>query len=865
MPLVLGAHIGPYEILAPLGAGGMGEVYRARDARLGRDVAIKVLPASFSSDPDRLRRFEQEAHASGALNHPNILAIYDIGTHEGSPFLVTELLEGETLRECLQSGPLPLRKALNVGVKVARGISAAHEKGIIHRDLKPANLFLTTDGLVKILDFGLAKLKQPEDANVGNTQTPTKTVGAETEPGMVLGTVGYMSPEQVRGKTADARSDLFSLGTILYEMLSGERPFQRDSSADTMAAILKEDPPQLSNEGRKIPPGVERIVRHCLEKDPVERFQSARDLAFDLETLSETSTTSTAQGSVAPKSQIQKLLAPFASALVLLALGAVGTYFMGMRAGSNPPPTFHQLTFKRGVIYSARFAPDGQTVIYSASWDGQAPQLYSTRPDAPESRPLEMRDSNLFAVSSTGQMAISLGCRIVLFGECGGTLANMPFSGGAPRELAQDVISADWTANGGELVIARRAVGKFRIEFPLGKRLYESAGWLRSVRISPRGDAVAFVEHPANGTDVGSVVVVDMNGDRKLLSGGWVSLEGLGWSPRGDEVWIAGTKDHAWANEIHGLDLFGRDRVILRLPGILRLHDISREGRVLLSTEGWRYGILFRGPGDEKERDFSWLDFSLVSDLSSDGRNLAFAEPGEAAGTLIFAYMRKSDGSQAVRLGDCALPVFSPDQKRILCESVNGDQLEVIATGAAESKSITPYGITQHGVFGWVPGGKEIVFEGYDGHSWRIYFQDLDGGKPRAITPEILPHTQQWANLVSPDGKWLVGQDFEGKVWLYPVDGGSPHPVQGIEENEGWVNWSANGRSAYIRDLGKVPTRVFRLDLSTGEKEPFIQLSPGDPLGLASIRSVRVTPDGKSYAYTYERALSELYLVEGLK
>jgi eukaryotic-like serine/threonine-protein kinase len=864
MTLTSGMKVGPYEVVAPLGAGGMGEVYRARDARLGRDVAIKVLPASFSSDPDRLRRFEQEARAAGALNHANILAIYDIGTHDGSPFLVTELLDGETLRERLQSGPLPLRKALDVGVQVARGISAAHEKGIVHRDLKPANLFLTTDGRVKILDFGLAKLKQPEGASAGETQAPTKTVDAETEPGIVLGTVGYMSPEQVRGKPADARSDIFSLGTILYEMLSGERPFQRDSSADTMAAILKEDPPELSNEGRKIPPGVERIVRHCLEKDPAERFQSARDLAFDLETLSGTSTAATARGRVAPKSQSQKLLAPIAAALVLLTLGAAGAHFLEKRAGSNPLPTFHQLTFKRGVIYSARFAPDGQTVIYSASWDGEAPQLYSTRPGAPESRPLEVRDSNLFAVSPTGQMALSLSCRIVLIAECGGTLASMPFSGGAPRELAQDVISADWTADGNNLAVARRAAGKFRIEFPLGKRLYESPGWLRSVRVSPRGDALAFVEHPVGGSDIGSVAVLDMNGDRKLLSGGWVSLEGLGWSPRGDEVWIAGTKDHAWANEIHGLDFSGRDRVILRLPGILRLHDISREGRVLLSTERWRYGILFRGPADEKERDLSWLDFSLVSDLSPDGRNLAFAEPGEAAGILIFAYMRKSDGSQAIRLGDCALPVFSPDQKRVLCESVNGDQFEVIATAAAESKSITPYGITQHGAFGWLPDGKEIFFEGYDGHSWRIYTQGLDGGKPRLITPEILPHTQ-WANLVSPDGKWLVGQDLEGKAWLYPVAGGSPHPLQGLEENEGWVNWSEDGRSAYIRDLGKVPTRVFRLDLSTGKKQPFIDLAPGDPLGMSSIRSVRVTPDGKSYAYTYERALSELYLVEGVK
>jgi serine/threonine protein kinase len=864
MALFLGTKLGPYEIVAPLGAGGMGEVYRARDARLGRDVAIKVLPASFSSDSDRLRRFEQEARAAGALNHGNILAIYDIGTHEGSPFLVTELLGGETLRERLQSGPLPLRKALDVAVQVARGISAAHEKGIVHRDLKPANLFLTTDGRVKILDFGLAKLKQPENTGAAETQAPTKTVDAETEPGVVLGTVGYMSPEQVRGKPADARSDIFSLGTILYEMLSGERPFQRDSSADAMAAILKEDPPELSNEGRKIPPGVERIVRHCLEKDPAERFQSARDLAFDLESVSGTSTTSTARGPVATKLQPQKWLAPIAAALVLLALGAAGAHFLETRTGSNPLPTFHQLTFKRGMIYSARFAPDGQTVIYSASWDGNPPQLYSTRPDGPESRPLDMKDSNLFAVSSTGELAISLGCRIVLFSDCGGTLASMPFSGGAPRELAQDVISADWTANANKLAVARQGAGKFNIEFPLGNPLYESPGWLRFVRVSPRGDTVAFVEHPARGSDIGSVAVMDVKGDRKLFSGGWLSLEGLGWPPRGNEVWIAGTKDHAWANEIHGLDFSGKDRVILRLPGILRLHDISREGRVLLSKEVWTHGIFFRGPADEKERDLSWLDFSSVSDLSPDGKNLAFFEPGEGAGILTFAYVRKSDGSQAVRLGDCGSPVLSPDQKSILCESENGDQLSVIATGAAESKNITPFGITQYGSFGWLPGGKEIYIEGYDGHSWRIYIQDLAGGRPRPTAPAILPHTR-WANLVSPDGKWIVGQDVQGKAWLYPLAGGSPHLVQGLEENEFWVNWSADGRSAYVCDLGKVPARMFRLDLSTGKKQLFLELSPADPLGLSAILAVRVTPDGKSYAYTYKRVLSELYLVEGVK
>jgi Tol biopolymer transport system component/tRNA A-37 threonylcarbamoyl transferase component Bud32 len=336
MPLVPGTRLGPYEIMTPLGAGGMGEVYRAQDTRLGRDVAIKVLPASFSSDTERLRRFEQEARAAGALNHPNVLAIYDIGTHDGAPYLVTELLEGETLRERLQNGSLPLRKALDIAIQAARGVGAAHDKGIIHRDLKPANIFLTHDGRVKILDFGLAKLTQRDASGIGETQSVMRTAmdSGQTEAGMVLGTAGYMSPEQVRGKPADARSDIFALGAILYEMLSGERAFEKESSADTMAAILKEEPPELSGEGKKIPPASERIVRHCLEKSPAERFQSARDLAFALEAVSGSST-SVGRPSVglgAPEKQRKWILPAAAGALALAAVAVIAFLYWPMKS-----------------------------------------------------------------------------------------------------------------------------------------------------------------------------------------------------------------------------------------------------------------------------------------------------------------------------------------------------------------------------------------------------------------------------------------------------------------------------------------------------------------------------------------------------
>ena len=418
MSLTNGSKIGPYEILSPLGAGGMGEVYRARDTRLGRDVAIKVLPERMARDAERLRRFETEARAVAALNHPNILSIHDVGTHNGAPYLVSECLEGQSLRQELSSGALPLRRAIEYGTQIAQGLAAAHDKGIIHRDLKPENVFVTRDGRVKILDFGLAKLSQPEaESNEGAT-----VEAVPTSAGAVMGTVGYMSPEQVRGEPADARSDIFSLGTILYETLSGQRAFQRDTSAETMTAILKEDPVELSVTGKPISPALERIVRRCLEKKPLQRFQSARDLGFNLEGLSGISSASSISGPhTVPQVKQRPRWIPAAAAVLLLVLIGTASWVLGRRSASLSMPSYHQLTFERGLVYAARFAADGRSIIYSASWNGQPLQLYSTIPDSPESRPLNLENSTLFAVSSS-ELAISLGCKDRYIGLCQGTL-----------------------------------------------------------------------------------------------------------------------------------------------------------------------------------------------------------------------------------------------------------------------------------------------------------------------------------------------------------------------------------------------------------------------------------------------------------
>jgi len=528
MPLSAGARLGPYQIVALLGAGGMGEVYRARDPRIGREVAIKVLAPSFSGDADRLRRFEQEARAAGTLNHPNVLAIYDVGTQDGAPYLVSELLEGQTLRSRLGSA-LAVRKAIDYALQVVHGLSAAHEKGIVHRDLKPENIFITKEGHVKILDFGLAKLSHPEI--MGAQQSELSTID-RTESGVVLGTVGYMSPEQVSGRRVDHRSDIFSFGAILYEMLSGRKAFRGERPVEKMNAILNEEPAPLSGTSKNISPALERIVVDCLGKKPEERFQSARDLALALEAISMTSEPSSA----APGISRKRRWLPVVVSIILVA-GIVSAFFTGKRVERAltkiqpaSQPKFQRLTFRRGTIYSARFAPDGHIIVYSAAWEGKPPEIYSSVPESGEYRSLGLSNAGILSISRTGEMAILLHCRYV-GPDIGliGTLARVSMSGGAPRELTENVISADWTPDGRNLAAVRQLGGTYRLEFPIGKTLYETPNIIRDVRVSPKGSWIAFLEARENDN---AVIAIDQTGKMQTLSRGWALVWGLAWSHR---------------------------------------------------------------------------------------------------------------------------------------------------------------------------------------------------------------------------------------------------------------------------------------------------------------------------------------------
>ena len=514
MTLTSGDKLGPYEIQSPLGAGGMGEVYRARDTRLDRDVAIKVLPESFARDADRLRRFEQEARTVAALNHPNILGVYDIGQHQGSPYMVCELLDGETLRDKMHEGPIPQRRAIEYASQIAEGLAAAHDKGVVHRDLKPENVFVTKDGRVKMLDFGLAKLARIEAGRAATADGATAAVPAHTMPGMVLGTAGYMSPEQVRGKEVDARTDIFAFGAVLYEMLSGQRAFKGESSVETMNAILKDDPPELETDKLKISPGLERIVRRCLEKEPARRFHSARDVGFALEAISGTSSGSGVNRRALPP-EPPAVDARRRLALVLVA-AVLAAYFVGRRNVSSSTASYRQLTFDPGYAGPARFTRDGNTVVYSAAWNGGARQLYTQRSNSVQATPLNL-DADVLGIADNGDMAVILKRRFLATWLQRGTLARLPLEGGAPRPILDDVYEADITRDGKEFAVVRRDRGKQRLEFPIGKVLFETSGWISDVRISPDGTQVAFIDHPVPD-DRGAVALVDTQGVIKRLT-----------------------------------------------------------------------------------------------------------------------------------------------------------------------------------------------------------------------------------------------------------------------------------------------------------------------------------------------------------
>jgi eukaryotic-like serine/threonine-protein kinase len=863
-----GTKLGPYEIVSLLGAGGMGEVYRARDSRLRRDVAIKVLPQELSLDVDRMRRFEQEALATAALNHPNILAVFDIGTSDGSPYVVSELLEGETLRDRLRSGSVAARKALDYALQIAHGLAAAHEKGIIHRDLKPENLFVTKDGRVKILDFGLAKLTQAEPGS--HTSMPTVTHGA-TEAGVVMGTAGYMSPEQVRGMALDPRSDIFSFGAILYEMLSGKRAFHGDTPADTMSSILKEDPPELSETNRNVSPALERIVQHCLEKNPESRFHSASDIAFDLEHLSGLSGSAARVATAGVDSrnvQSRRRLAMAVAAGLALACVVYGLgWWSGKGSASGPPVEYQQITFRTGSIGNARFTPDG-SMVYSAAWEGGDEQLYMSRTDDPGSRELGIKDAELLSISKSGEMAI----RLNTVGHGGysrsGTLARVPLSGGTPREVLENVQDADWSVNGDSMAVVRYVPenNHWRLEYPAGKVLIDSINWMSHPKISPDGKWIAFADHQnTGGDDEGAVAVMGADGKEKerILSSGWTSLQGVLWSPAGDEIWFTSTNSGSAANP-RAVTLSGKLRTIANVPGGMWLEDL-RNGTVLTVTNHVRHGIRGMAPGGKEEHELGWFGWSQLRDIARDGRKILFEEEGDGGGPNYTVFLRDTDGSPPARIGEGVAGAISPDGKWVITKPAKGGQLNLVPTGAGESRVLTHDAVSYGGIQ-FFPDGKRLLATGIEaGHALRDYLIDLSSGDSKPITPEGVVGIS-----LSPDGRSIAVRGPGGKRGIWPLEGGEFHPIPGLESGYSIMGWTADGGSLYVAPIRRgaqavKSVKVFRVSVQTGTMEPWKTFGGETGEGVSFISPPNLSSDGSAYAYLYGRVLSEAYVVKGLK
>ena len=850
----------------------MGEVYRARDARLDRIVAIKILPTSYSADAERLQRFVQEARAAAALNHPNILSIFDIGEEGRAPYIVSELLEGQTLRERIRSGSLSSRKAIDYALQVARGLAAAHDRGIVHRDLKPENLFLTNDDRVKILDFGLAKLTRPE-AGAG---AETQTVQVNTEPGQIMGTVGYMSPEQVRGKAADHRSDIFSFGSILYEMLSGQPAFRGETSADTMSAILKEEPAELSETARNVPPALERMVRHCLEKNPAQRFQSAGDLAFDLETLTQTTsaqsavaetgtaeTTSektTARKIVASRNQLFGLAGALGLAAVVMGIG----WWLGRASAHAPLPEYQPITFRTGSIGNARFTADG-SIVYSASWDGGERQLYMGRTDDHGARELGLKDAELLSVSRSGELAVRLNGMSPGGYAQAGTLARVPLSGGAPREVLDNVQDADWAPDGENMAVVRYIPesGHWRLEFPIGKVLFDGINWISHPKISPDGKWVAFADHQnAVGDDEGSMAVIgsDGLGKEKILSSGWSTLQGVVWSPAGDEIWFTSSNAGNAVNP-RAVTLSGKVRTITNVPGGMWLEDV-RNGLALMVTHQRRIGIRGMPPDGKEERELGWFGWSIPSDLTPDGRKVLFDEEGDGGGPNYTVFLRDTDGSPPVRIGEGVSLAISPDAKWVITQPAKGGPLSLVPTGAGQTRQLTHDNVSYQKVR-WLAGGKELLASGIEAqHGVRDYVIEVSNGNSRPITPEGVSGV-----VPSPDGRSTVVVGQDGKWGIWPLDGSGLRPIPGLDSNYRINGWLPDGESVYAvsrRQREKVGD-VYRVNPSTGKMELWRTFGDGmTPGAVAPLGSYR-SGEGNAYVYLYVQTQSQVYVVRGMK
>jgi eukaryotic-like serine/threonine-protein kinase len=844
------ALAGRYDVARELGAGGMATVYLAQDLKHDRKVAIKVLRPELAAVIGA-ERFLREIKTIANLQHPHILGLIDSGEVNGTAYYVMPFVEGESLRDRLtREKQLPIPDAVRIAAEVAGALDYAHRHGVIHRDIKPENILLH-DGAALVADFGIALAV----SSAGGSRM--------TETGMSLGTPHYMSPEQAMGeREITARSDVYALGCVTYEMLTGDPPFTASTAQAVIAKVMTEKPASIRRQRERVPQEVEDAVLTALEKLPADRFATAAEFSAALKGGGAGSTTvRTVPARPGARASRTPRIALAAGALALVALGLLaGRWLRGPDAPAGL--TFLQRSFRDEAIYNARFAPDGRTIVYSSAAETSAPDVFVIRPDYPAPTALGLAGTHLLSVSSRGELAVLVRAEFLRHRLFQGTLARVPLGGGAPRELLDSVREADWSPDGTELAIIHDVGGRDRLEFPVGKVLYEASGYLSDPRVSPDGRHVAFAEHPFRWDDRGTVKIVDRAGKPAAVTPGYPAIEGMAWRPGGDEVLFSafGSSD---GYVVRGLTLGGRLRVAVTGAGLLTVHDVSRGGQVLLTRDDTPFRLMLRGPHAPREVDVSWLDVSLGPKLSRDGSLLAFTNGGVDAGANYDVMLRTTTtGDQAARLGEGEAAAFSPDGKWLLAAVPSTPPRLVLyptRTGAERPIPIGPF--ESIGSADWFPDGRSILFCGNRaGEASRCYVQPLAGGTARAVTPAGTS-----AGFVSPSGEEVVAFGPALGHRRYPVAGesGAGREIPGLSFSDQVVRWSPDGRALIVGSA--TSATMDRVDLATGRRQPLVTLGTEHPGGRWRLTFFALADDPRVYAYVAATYLSEIFTVDRVR
>ncbi|MDE3136115.1 MAG: protein kinase [Acidobacteriota bacterium] len=864
MDSLAGQTISHYRVIARLGDREC--VYKAEDALSGRLVQLKLLPKELTADPKASSRFQNTVRTVAAMNHPHIAAIFDLGECEGVAFLVTEFPDGETLAQHIAQKPARFSDVLDLCEQVAEALDAAHSAGVVHGGLHPASILLTRKSEVRVAGFGLAT---PSGVETGDRSTPAS--------------VCCQAPEQVRGEEADARTDLFSLGVILYTVATLQAPFSGPDTASVRRAILEQEPPPPSRVNPDLPGRFDEIVAKAIEKDRGLRYQVAAELRTDLRRLrrdwetervavaraviTEATAAAASKRSATPPSgeapgassrSKRSIALTIAAGLFLAgAVGAIATRYLH-RSPQPLPMVLHPLTFRRGVVDSARFAPGGQTIFYTAQWDDDPPQVFSVSPGASESVSLGMHDAEVLAVSPSKELAILTGVHVSTSGGVAGNLENVALAGGAAEPLLSNVEAADWSPTGQSIAVVRRVGVMDRLEYPIGKVLAATHGWIGDPRFSPAGDRIAFVEHSELDGDAGSVNVVDLEGKQQRLTENWPNMHGLAWSSNGNEIWF--TASRLGGLQLYAVDLAGKTRQLMATPASLHLEDIAGDGRVLLSRDDIRTEAAEVAQGQKSEKDLSWLNGAELRGISSDGNTFLYEEQEPAANAGNSIYVRQINAPAGLRIGTGRALALSLDGKQVLAETPGPDShLVILPVGKGQPVSLPMVDVT-HLWAAWLPDGKQFVFLGREqGQGLRLFIEDVAGGPPRSISPAGVGSSA----AVSPDGRQIAVTGPDGKGYLYPTVGGLVPTFRGLTPADTIVGWSRYSAAVYVAE-GSLPASIFRLSLVSGAKTLLWQIAPADTSGVKRLRFISVTPDGHSCFFSFRRTLSQLYLADGL-